>query len=123
MTDRDIIERVAELWKVSVASIRPQKEHHKQSFRVILKGARAAQLMLHLRPLLGQRRQAQVDRAVAGWEARPRPLRTPSEKEAEEIVAAVLAGAEPVPAIAARHGIRRESVYRIVRRHRAAVEA
>lgn len=118
MTDFDVVHRVADMWGTSIAHIKPQKAHHKPSFRTQLGGDRAAELMNRIRPLMGERRTEQIDRVLRE--------RAPKRTEvtgalAIEIVAAVKAGNESVPAIAARFGIRRESVYRIVRRSNASV--
>jgi hypothetical protein len=96
----------------------PQKPHHKPTYRAVINGRRAADWMIRLRPLMGERRKEQIDRAIVG--AKPvnsRRGRLLHPHEVEAIVAAVRDKAEPVPQIAARFGIRRESVYRLARHH------
>ena len=64
-TDRDVAERVSAFFGTNVVTDRVRKEHWKQSYRVTVKGRRAMDLMRSLRPLMGKRRQGQIDRALA----------------------------------------------------------
>lgn len=66
MTDRDVVEHAARLvgrpvWR----SDRGLELGYKSAFLTSLKGAGAVQLMEKLRPVMGSRRQAQIDRALA----------------------------------------------------------
>lgn len=63
MTDRDVIERVAKLFGVTYLT--QQRGKWKTAYRTTLRGARAVKLMKRLRPLMGERRKGQIDRAVA----------------------------------------------------------
>lgn len=67
MTDRDIIDRVAALFGMTVTIRQPQKDHHKPSYVTCLRGKKAIDLMTELRPFMGKRRQEQIDRAIASW--------------------------------------------------------
>lgn len=69
MTDRDVIERVAALFCASVTLHRRQKPHHKDSYFTFLKGTRAVILMRKLKPLMGIRRQRQIDGALATYKS------------------------------------------------------
>lgn len=65
MTDEDVIARVADLLGVSTYSTcRPRQDHHKQSFRVMIRGKKAAEWMRCLQPLMGERRQRQIETAL-----------------------------------------------------------
>ena len=72
MTDRDVIERVGRMWDRAVTTVKPRKVHHKVAFATRIRGAPAASWMLGIRPLLGTRRQAQIDKALAMGHARLR---------------------------------------------------
>ena len=65
MTDGDIVERAASLFGRRVQHHPPREAHHLPSMSTTIKGAAAAHLMRLLRPVLGTRRQAQVDLALA----------------------------------------------------------
>jgi hypothetical protein len=68
MTDRDVIERVRVLFGMSYVQCgdkRPGK--WKPHYAVRVRGNSAVVLMKKLRPLMGQRRQGQIDRAIASW--------------------------------------------------------
>ena len=80
MCDEDVVERVSALLGTRYYECRARKLHHKVSWGVHLRGERAVHLMLKLRPLLGQRRREQIDRAIAShapdprhWSKRKRP--------------------------------------------------
>ncbi|NIK60774.1 LAGLIDADG family homing endonuclease [Kribbella shirazensis] len=67
MTDRDVVERVADMFGLKVTSIRPKPPSKLMQYRFTLTGARAAQLMVDLRPMLGVRRQSQIDAVLAEY--------------------------------------------------------
>lgn len=67
MVDEDVVEKIAEIFKIAHCAPQKRQAHWKQSYRVILRGARAAALMRQLRPLMGSRRQAQIDKALASF--------------------------------------------------------
>lgn len=64
MTDLDVIERAAALigCKVQVLPVQPGRL---PAFRATRVGSAAAALMRELRPLMGERRRAQIDAALA----------------------------------------------------------
>ena len=70
MTDFDIVRRAADLMRiVSVfRGGRKNEPNRKRTFRATLKGARAVQLMLQLRPLMGDERQQDIAGALNGYE-------------------------------------------------------
>lgn len=75
MTDEDVIARVAAFW--CVAYIRQTDRRNtswKPVFTVQLRGRRAVELMRRLRPLMGCRRQRQIDIAVASFVGQRRPV-------------------------------------------------
>lgn len=65
MTDADIVERVAALIGRRVQCHRPRKEWYKSSTSTTIKGAGAVHFMRLLCPVRGERRQGQVDLALA----------------------------------------------------------
>jgi hypothetical protein len=70
MTDRDVVERAAVLFGDSAVLVCPPPAnypHHKVQYRTEVTGSRARQMMCELRPMLGLRRQAQVDTALS-WQ-------------------------------------------------------
>jgi hypothetical protein len=65
MTDEDVMRKAHALMGIGhVASVRPRQAHHRPSWKLIAKGEPAIHLMLRLRPLMGERRQQQIDRAL-----------------------------------------------------------
>lgn len=67
-TDKDIIDRAAGLLPGAIVTPRPSKQtHHKDQWRVEWRGPRAVALMRLVRPLMGARRQAAIDRAEATY--------------------------------------------------------
>lgn len=78
MTDNDIIERAANILKVSYYG--PYKVKSKNSdieykphYIMWGLGKRAVELMKQLRPLMGERRQGQIDVVIASYAPKPRP--------------------------------------------------
>jgi hypothetical protein len=80
MTDRDVVEIVADAFGVAVQSA--DKGRHKPEYAACLKGARAAELMRLVRPMMSARRKEAIDRALDGY--RP-PIRKLNYAMAEEI--------------------------------------
>lgn len=73
MTDEDVIARVAALLGRDYAARPPREAHHKTNYLTSINGQQAAILMALLRPLMGERRRAAIDRALDAWT----PPRTP----------------------------------------------
>jgi len=72
MCDEDVIARVADLFGVKYQESKRKKtgrrKSHKKAWVVALKGTRARLLMQQLRPLMGKRRQQQIDKALASYD-------------------------------------------------------
>jgi hypothetical protein len=73
MTDGDVVERAAQLMGASVLNLRPTGASKLPYFRAQVMGQHAVALMEILRPHLGKRRQAQIDKVLAYEAARPDP--------------------------------------------------
>ena len=84
MTDLDIIEKIAEWWGVCVAKPKVQKNHHKQSYRCMLRGSPAIEWMKILYPYMGLRRKGQIDKALKSHIIKG-PHRKVSVEQAREI--------------------------------------
>lgn len=82
-TDEDVIQRVSRLLDVSYCAVRKRKSHWRQSYSLRIHGRRAVELMLQMRPHMSQRRQEQIDVAVASYEKRPD--RGPSKLTDEQV--------------------------------------
>ena len=81
MTDDDIVDRVATIFGNAV--FRTDRGHErgwKPAFITRIRGGRAAQWMTDLRPLMGERRQAQIDRALSQRRDRRVRWRTPQDR-------------------------------------------
>jgi hypothetical protein len=101
MVDRDIIERAGALLGTAVTVVPSRREGSKTAYCVRVRGARGVLWMHRLRPLMGARRQAQIDRAVASHAPDPRRL-LDDERAAEAL--ARLARGESVREVAKRFG-------------------
>ena len=75
MTEREIIERVADLVGARVYAHK-LAQHYRQAFRTELVGGSAVALIELLRPQMSQRRQGQIDAAIATFQ----PLRLVKHK-------------------------------------------
>ncbi len=67
MIDEDVMRRVGDLMERGVYRCRAPRPEWSATYVVRVKGAPAVAWMRLLRPLLGQRRQAQIDRAIASY--------------------------------------------------------
>lgn len=65
MTDKDVIERVARIFCRAVIRNTPRHEDFKVPYATSIRGRDAVMIMLALRSLMGERRQAAIDQAVA----------------------------------------------------------
>lgn len=65
MTDEDVVAKAANLLGTRYYLVRPKRNYHKTVFLAKLRGKRAVGIMMKIRPLMGQRRQQQIDKAVA----------------------------------------------------------
>jgi hypothetical protein len=102
MTDRDVMVRVGRIFGRKVHPVRPRNVRWRTSYLVRVNGRSAVCWMTLLRPLMGSRRQAQIDRALASYAPRPLALLT------DEMAAAALdalASAQSVKSVAARFGV------------------
>src|SRR5262245_9178233 len=70
-TDEDIVARVASLLGRAYSSLKSRRGHWKPSFRTVLKGRKAVDLK-KLQPLMGARRQQQIEEAVGSYQVRSR---------------------------------------------------
>ncbi len=71
MTDIDVVERVARLWHVSVFEInrdRNKSKGWKSYYMCHIRGAGAVKWMKILQPLVGERRQEQIRKALTCYE-------------------------------------------------------
>ena len=68
--DLDVIERVSGLLGVGFWPTKKAQPHHKQAYSCCVKGQPALLLMFSLRPFMGKRRTAQIDKIIASFEIR-----------------------------------------------------
>lgn len=108
MTDEDVVARVAALWGIRYLTVRPRRHHWAVAYMVQLRGANAVAWMQAMRPLLGGRRRAQVDRAVANYV--PPSHRVLDDATAEAALAS-LGGGASVRQVAERHGTSIWTIY------------
>lgn len=65
MTDLDVVELVAAVFGTSVQAA--DKGPHRTEYIAMIRGSRAARLMRILRPMMSERRQASIDRALDSY--------------------------------------------------------
>jgi hypothetical protein len=99
MVDRDVVARAAELLDASVNVVPSRREGWRTAYSTRVRGSRAVLWMGRLRPLMGTRRQQQIDSAVASYAPDPR-RRLTDERAAEALKR--LAGGDSVRQVAER---------------------
>jgi hypothetical protein len=102
MTDGDVMARVGRIFARTVHVVRPRNPRRRTTYRVRVQGGNAVRWMTLLRPLMGGRRQAQIDRALACYDPRPSALLT--DETARAALGALVAG-ESVKVVAERFGV------------------
>lgn len=115
MTDEDIIQRVAALWNVKyhcAGKRRCLQNNWAPAWGVCLKGGRAVSLMKQLKPLMGRRRQLQIERAIASYESIPHPTTRLNENAVSEIKG-LLKNRIAVKILAAQYNVNKSTIYQI----------
>jgi hypothetical protein len=102
MTDHDVVARVGTMLGRKPFEITPRDPRWRTSYQVRVTGSRAVHWMTLLRPLMGARRQGQIDHALACYEPRSSALLT--DDTARAALEALTSGAT-VRAVADRFGV------------------
>jgi hypothetical protein len=101
MVDRDVIERAARLLDCAVNLLPARREEWSDAYVARVRGPRAVEWMQRLRPLMGERRRRQIDRAVASYA--PDPTRRLNDALAAEALEHLARG-QSVQEVAERFG-------------------
>jgi hypothetical protein len=109
MTDRDVVERVAQQFGTAVMAI--DKGKYRTEFAATLKGEGAVAFMTDIRPLMGMRRQKAIDSALNRYLP---PVRKLSFEIAKEIRRRAAAG-ESVASLATEYEVARQTIYPILK--------
>lgn len=112
MTDQDVVARVAELFGMSVTALSARQENWKPTWRTDLRGAKAVMLMEVMKPLMGARRQGQIDAALATYSYRAGKV---SPARCSDLIARYRAG-ESAAALATESGMTRWGIYKMAAR-------
>lgn len=79
MTDEDIVKRVSEMWGIKYHHYDRDRENVKRAYSLVMRGSRAVALMEKLKPLMGKRRQEQIQKAINSYEPHKRQVVTPDQ--------------------------------------------
>jgi hypothetical protein len=102
MTDHDVMARIGRIFGRKVHPLRPRNVRWRTSYQVRVNGLAAVRWMTLLQPLMGSRRQAQIERALASYAPRPVALLT---DEAARAALDALARGATVKSVAERFGV------------------
>jgi hypothetical protein len=102
MTDEDVMARLGRIFDCKVQVVRARNVRWRTSYQLRVQGGDAVRWMQLLRPLMGSRRQAQIDCAVACYA--PRPVAILDDDTASQALRALAAGAS-VKDVAGRFGV------------------
>lgn len=68
MSDKDIVERVAELFNVNyIHENIPDEENWSTVYRITVKGSNAVEIMRLVKPIMGERRTQQIEDAINSY--------------------------------------------------------
>ncbi len=84
MTDEDIIERVSHLFRNHHYLLSQTNTSWKVAYKAVLGGSHAVELMRTVYPLMGQRRQLQIDRALNNYVDRSDAMRNVNNNKLNE---------------------------------------
>jgi hypothetical protein len=102
MTDEDVMARLVRIFERKVHVVRPRNPRWRTSYLVRVTGGNAVRWMRLLRPLMGARRQGQIDRALASYDPRPRAVLTDDTARA---ALRALASGDSVKEVASHLGV------------------
>jgi hypothetical protein len=102
MTDEDVMARLGRIFERKVQVVRPRNVRWRTSYQVRVNGRDAVRWMSLLKPLMGSRRQAQIDRALASYA--PRPVALLTDAAARAALEALRSG-DAVKVVADRFGV------------------
>lgn len=89
MTDLDVLERLQEILGGNLYGPFQGRDHHKPSWTWMLKGRASVSVMELLKPLMGSRRQSQIDHSLSTWGAKQQEINERSEARVANVEAAV----------------------------------
>ncbi len=101
MTDKDVVSRVAAMFGRKTGCWQSPQARWRPTYMTRITGAKAVAWMTALRPLMGTRRRAQIDRALASYD--PKPVALLDDAGALEALG-MLAGGSSVRGVAERFG-------------------
>lgn len=111
MTDKDVLERLAKcLGGIAICRVSRQQPHHRPAFVLQLRGSRAIEAMKILRPLMGERRKLQIDKAIQSHTPFEPGKTTPAQRE--EAVRRLNAG-ESAKSLGLEFGVTHWAIYRM----------
>lgn len=108
-TDEDVILRVANMFGTACQKIKSRSQKWKQAYSTRLRGKKAVNFMMSLKPLMGKRRQQQIEKALASYNAKSYKL---TEDIVKQIKIALQQGKKQ-GVVAKEFGLRRETVNKI----------
>jgi hypothetical protein len=102
MTDEDVVGRLGRIFGRKVHLVKPRNDRWQTSYQVRVTGSGAVRWMALLRPLMGERRRAQIDRALASYEPRSNAL---LDDDTARAALKALAAGDSVKLVAARYDV------------------
>lgn len=111
MTDEDVVAKVAAIFQVKYHRVDMSHEKGwRDTYRLRIAGKKAVSVMKLLRPLMGERRQGQIDKALACYNGDTRKVITPEQIEA---IRSRSQNGENVLTLAREYGISKSLAYAI----------
>lgn len=110
MTDLDVMEKLAScLGGTAVVRLKKQQEHHKQAWKISIRGTRAVEVMKAVYPHMGARRRQQIDKALACHQN----LRGKTSPEQREEIVRRFDSGESAKDLAIEFGVTHWAIYRM----------
>lgn len=112
MTDEDIIKRICIIFGTKYCKPKVRKSTHKQSYKTIVRGAKAVEIMKLIFPIMGDRRKERIKNCIDSYTLKPRGVL--KENQIIEIKERFLKG-EKVKDIAKDYPVTYWRLYQILR--------
>lgn len=113
-TDEDVVSHVANLLGgVKYHACARQKEHHKVSWRVSLKGSKSVVLMQQLQPLMSVRRQKQIADALSSFNGNPPHAQKALDSSIVARIRERLIAGDSVLELAKEFNVKRSTIYNV----------
>ena len=112
MTDEDVIQKISNIFGTSYFKINRRQEHHKDSFSVSLRGKKALELMLKIKPIMSIRRQQKIEECQNSFVDNSKIIKEEDYQEIYKLKQSGISAQE----IGEIYGVTKWAIYRVLQK-------